>query len=677
MIRSLGVMAVLLLVSGCRCGGLDLSQETFACATDSDCVDGQRCVENVCAAQSTADASTDAGARDGGNADGGAVDAGGDAGRGDGGGFDAGTDAGTDGGFGLSAGPLCQAGWCWANPSPVGNSLNAATGTSPTDLWGGGEFGTVVHWDGLVMTAEYSPLGNIIGAWTSPSGAIYMMDNSSVWVRRPSGWSALPGFPMASALNGLWGIDDGHLWVVGNNGTILRWDGASLAVEPSPVDEQLLAISGLPSGELWAVGTNGTMLTSTGQGTWSQVTVFPADAGPVDAGPPPVDLRAVVAVSPTSVWASGGNLVAHFDGTGWAVSQAVPTNSNVVFSALGFDGTSVAAMAGYGGAWVLSGTTFIAALSFPSGQEDVSDSLGNCGPGCLVAGGLEGRLFVRSSTGRWSSAPTTGSEGGYRAVHGTAANDVWMVGARIRHWDGAQLKLVPENASAYFTGVYAATSTLAWATGNDGSIYAWNGTGWGQQRSAPFPPIALNAIHGTGASDVWAVGDLGTVLHFNGTSWSAVPSSLGSTLLAVHAVSATDVWFAGENGLVAHWDGMTFSPVPGIDPGAFMQGIWSDGSRVVAVGRIGFACYLAERASSSAGWLVPIGGNGAVTACLAVDGRGGRVWVGTIADGVGEWAGGSLALDRVASGSVLGVFAADATDVWMVGNYANILHHAP
>jgi hypothetical protein len=693
MMRRSGWVA-LLLVAGCRWGGLDLSGDRFACTSDSDCVDGQRCVESLCslvgADGGALDAgSMDAGAMDAGATDAGAMDAGSmdagstDAGSMDAGGVDAGVmDAGVDAGpvdagpvdagpgdagvLGLDAGPLCTAGWCWAHSLPQGNTLNAVVGTSPTDLWGAGDLGTVVHWDGVSLGVEVAPLGDIRAAWRSPSGAIFMVDSAQVAVRRPSGWTVLPAVPNGSTLHGVWGTDDTHVWIVGDQGSVIRWDGSMMTLETTPVPSATLyAVTGLSTSQLWAVGSGGTVLTSTGNGTWTQA-----------ASGTSADLVAVLAISATNVWATGNSVLTHFAGAGWAttVTPQAPYGGPANFTGLAFDGTTAVAIANYAGDYKLTGTTWTIENAF-NGSDDVAFTIGTCGAGCLVAGGLEGKLFVRRSTG-WTS-PSPASENSFTATHGSSSTDVWMVGAVIRHWDGATLSLVPWSQSTYLDGVYAASTTAAWAVGYDGSIVQWNGVIWAPQLTAAQPAgsRSFNAVHGSSASDVWAVGNGGLVMHFNGTTWSAVPSGTTVDLWAVNAASPTDVWLGGSSGFVAHGNGSTFTPVTPIiaSSGVQVRGVWSNGSHVVVVGELNYGCYLADRASSAAPWTVPLNG-ASLSGCYAVNGNGGRVWVGVRNDGVGEWVSGSLTPSRISSGAPQGVFSPSPTEAWMVGDNGTIMH---
>ena len=74
-------------------------------------------------------------------------------------------DAGPDAGGGAAA--VCSPdGWCWENPLPQGNSLQAVWGSGASDVWVVGRAGTILHWDGV----GWSPI---------PSGTSAVL--SAVW----------------------------------------------------------------------------------------------------------------------------------------------------------------------------------------------------------------------------------------------------------------------------------------------------------------------------------------------------------------------------------------------------------------------------------------------------------------------------------------------------------------
>ena len=101
----------------------------------------------------------------------------------------------------------------------------------------------------------------------------------------------------------------------------------------------------------------------------------------------------------------------------------------------------------------------------------------------------------------------------YRAIAGSAANDVWLVGEDgcIAHFDGTEWSEVPSGFDERLSGVWAAEPAHAWAVGVGGTILEWNGQAWRRQESDTLQDLL--AISGSSERDVWVVGEAGTVLH--------------------------------------------------------------------------------------------------------------------------------------------------------------------
>lgn len=72
----------------------------------------------------------------------------------------------------------------------------------------------------------------------------------------------------------------------------------------------------------------------------------------------------------------------------------------------------------------------------------------------------------------------------------------------------------------------------------------------------------VEAIWGTGPSDIWAVGHGSTVLRYNGSSWAGASTSgisTDDTLTHVWGTSTTDVWIVGQQGSVYRLAGSTWT----------------------------------------------------------------------------------------------------------------------
>ena len=72
--------------------------------------------------------------------------------------------------------------------------------------------------------------------------------------------------------------------------------------------------------------------------------------------------------------------------------------------------------------------------------------------------------------------------------------------------------------------------------------------------------VALNAVHGTSATNIWVVGDAPAALHWDGQAWNEVPFGVrAGTLRGVWVAGANSVFAVGDEGTVLHFDGAAWS----------------------------------------------------------------------------------------------------------------------
>lgn len=95
----------------------------------------------------------------------------------------------------------------------------------------------------------------------------------------------------------------------------------------------------------------------------------------------------------------------------------------------------------------------------------------------------------------------------------------------------------------------------AWAVGNSGVIFYYNGSSWSYVAS----PVTtnINALKVVSASNVWAVGDSGRILHFNGTSWVLYADLGNQQWLDIDAVGTSMAWVVGAGGNAYSFNGLS------------------------------------------------------------------------------------------------------------------------
>lgn len=129
-------------------------------------------------------------------------------------------------------------------------------------------------------------------------------------------------------------------------------------------------------------------------------------------------------------------------------------------------------------------------------------------------------------------------------------------------------QLYPSYPTHGFNDIYVAGTDNAFAVGNFGLIYHYNGSTWSTMPSTVSSNI--NAVWGRSASDVFAVGDNGTILHYNGSAWQKMTSPTAKNLHSVwgFATPGYPVYAGGRGGDILKYAGGSWS---------FMETPLSDG----------------------------------------------------------------------------------------------------
>ncbi len=289
------------------------------------------------------------------------------------------------------------------------------------------------------------------------------------------------------------------LWAVGYNralppapsALIEHWDGTQWTLYPAPPgnDDILLGVTALSRKNAWAVGksqgaTSYQTLIQHWNGTsWS--TVSSPNVGSES------ELRGVVAVSGSSIWAVGnsdhGPLIEHWNGSAWTVSLDLDWGGGGL--------NAVGRVPGTKELWAVGG----------------------------VNGTTLNEHYVRGSWNLVSAPP-----GAINSVAAVSATDVWAAGVSvatprrtlIEHWDGSQWSVVPSpNVSSgdnFLSGLTAVPGTskvwaVGWASTESGYgtlTLKWNGSA-GKVIPSPSPgdSAGLGGVTALSGKNVWAVGD--------------------------------------------------------------------------------------------------------------------------------------------------------------------------
>ena len=198
-------------------------------------------------------------------------------------------------------------------------TLNDIWGSSSSDVFAVGYFGTIFHYDGIawseIKPGIASDFWDFWGVWVnSPTDAFavgteYFKDTPylTIWHYNGSIWSTLYS-DIHVGLNGVWGSSGDNVFAVGgylddqSKGIIMHYDGNSFTYI-FPNTESLYAIWGCSSNDVFAVGENGTILHYDGS-IWSTM-----NSGTME------DLNDVWGSSGNNVFAVGENgTILQYDG---------------------------------------------------------------------------------------------------------------------------------------------------------------------------------------------------------------------------------------------------------------------------------------------------------------------------------------------------------------------------
>jgi photosystem II stability/assembly factor-like uncharacterized protein len=179
----------------------------------------------------------------------------------------------------------------------------------------------------------------------------------------------------------------------------------------------------------------------------------------------------------------------------------------------------------------------------------------------LIVGGNVGQ------NARWDGVSwelETGLTGSYFAISGRSASDIFAVGGKIMHYDGATWTEQLDPVNIFLRDVWCDPVGHTIAVGDFGLILRHDGVSWTEETTGS--DTGLLSVWGSAGDDVWAVGRAGRMIHYDGTAWSEVSSGTFETLYGVWGSADNDVWVVGDTGTVLHYDGTSWSPVPDLPP---------------------------------------------------------------------------------------------------------------
>jgi hypothetical protein len=512
----------------------------------------------------------------GGAGRGGASGSGGGAGRGGAPGTGGGhTDAGIDGLARVTGStlPCDPSGWCWVHPLPTGNTLRAVLERAPNDVWAGGEYGTLLHWDGVAWTHYRLSGGQVRGLAAEPSGAIWAVGEAGLAARFDGTAFTITSTGTTVDLAAVATGSSGEVYAVGTGGTLLSWDGARWgavtglqlpipdSAQTRPETRDLLSVWISAMGDVWVGGAG--VLWRGQAGTWSTI------AGATKT------YQAIAGAPPSEVWVStSAGSVQRWNGTTFT---SVLSGSSQLTRGLWVGGASDVWVSLYNGVQHWDGTQWTS-ISLPYAVYALS------GAATDDVWGVGDRGNIGRWNGRtWASAPaptpgvTVPSQlpYGVGALWVSAANDIWLAGvvANLYHFDGTSITQVTARAGKQpITTFWGTAANNIWSFGQAGEITHWDGTSWTLAQNTGGNDFQDG--RGSAANDIWAV-TLSNAYHYDGTTWSTQNQGLGTSiyLQTVYAPAPGIAWGGALDGYLMRWDGTQWTQDKSVPLGSFASGI--------------------------------------------------------------------------------------------------------
>lgn len=252
-------------------------------------------------------------------------------------------------------------GTSWSHQAPVRwRSMHDVWGSSAANVWGVGDKGEMVRWDGT--------------AWT-----LHRYDGTSV-TQPPLSDFATPA--SAYTLRGVWGSSVTNVFAVGDSGVVLRYNGTAWSRMTTGTTDGLTDVWGSGASDVYATTVTGRLLRFNGS-AWSFV------AGVQAAGA----LRSVWGSAANNVYAVGdGGAVYRYNGTAWSRVR-LPTR-DALYAVWGSGASNVYAAGSAGALYRYTGTAWVPEKA-QGGNSQIQGFWGTSTGADLFASGAGGLIAKR------------------------------------------------------------------------------------------------------------------------------------------------------------------------------------------------------------------------------------------------------------------------------------------
>jgi len=325
--------------------------------------------------------------------------------------------------------------------TPLATTVRGLWGSAGDDVFGVGDAGVIVHWDGVSWTQMIASTTPLHGVGGSGAAEVVAVGDAGVITRfTGAGWATPNPPPTTMALKDIWAAASNEVIAVGVEGAFHLRDTAWTRELTTPLN----AVAGRTSSDALVAATN------TGQ-HWNGTTWTAANG--------PIGLVADLWATPATYYAVADTL-STFDGSTWSNNSAVqvPSTRSLWVAPSGrvwFAGTGVQR---------LDGSTLTVEIA-----SGAFDAIWGAGEADVFAAGIGEIRHYDGTSWTAMTVPTTNPLTG---IWGRASDDVFAVGSTntVLHYHAGLWQTFATPFIGDLTSVSGAGSSI-YATAADGKVY--------------------------------------------------------------------------------------------------------------------------------------------------------------------------------------------------------------
>ena len=477
-------------------------------------------------------------------------------------------------------------------------NINSISVVSATDIWGVGDGGDILHFNGSTWIKSQDMGGDDIfdidmvsasEGWAVGQSSKFYYYNGVTWsVVNDLGNRIIYAVDMINANEG---------WAVGASGLIYYYNGVNWVEFDDTGNANIRDIEMIDSANGWAVadsgrvyyydGVNWSLFTDTGATAWQQVNFTSVNNGwmvgasgkiwsydglvwseVMDTGNNTWLGLHMLDVNNGVITDSGGQ-VGVWDGVTWnfnaspvntALNQAYMTNSSNIWAV------------GDGGVIIQYGASYFENGIFESRIIDSGSVQSNW---ATVSWGenipVDSSISVSVRAGDTATPDPSWSVWSNELVNSNGSSLSGVVGQYVQYrvsFDrGVNVSQTPEfldikitynePTSVNINDISIIDSNSYWVVGDTGFIAHYDGGSLVEYASPVVEDI--NSIDMIAEDEGWAVGDSGKILYYDGISWVEFADSGAMNWTKVSMITSVSGWLIGSSGLIYTYDGVSWT----------------------------------------------------------------------------------------------------------------------